>query len=239
MNIVVPMAGLGSRFADAGYTFPKPLVEIGGRPMIEVVVDALNIQGRYVFLCRREHLDQYALTDLFDRLTDDHVVVPVEHLTEGAACTVLLARDFIDNDEPLVIANSDQWVRWDPAGFFETLDEERADGGILTFHSTHPKWSYARTDPATGLVTEVAEKRPISEEATVGVYYFRRGSDFVRSADAMIAKDARVNGEFYVAPVYNEFIAAGARVITYPVQEMWGIGTPEDLESYKRHRLIP
>ena len=207
--------------------------------MIEVVVNALDLEGRYIFLCRREHLDRYALTDLFERITGNYIVVPVEVLTEGAACTVLLARDLIDNDEPLVIANSDQWIRWDPAGFFETLDQERADAGILTFRSTHPKWSYARTDMASGLVTEVAEKRPISEDATVGVYYFRRGADFVRSADAMIAKDARVNGEFYVAPVYNEFIAAGLRVITYPVQEMWGIGTPEDLESYKRYRLIP
>ena len=106
MNIVIPMAGLGSRFADSGYTFPKPLVEVGGRPMIQVVVDSLDLQGRYIFLCRREHLDKYALEDLFDRLTDDHAVVPVEDLTEGAACTVLLARDFIDNDEPLEIGRA-------------------------------------------------------------------------------------------------------------------------------------
>lgn len=222
MNILIPMAGRGSRFEAAGYTFPKPLIDVDGKPMIQVVTESLGVEGRYIFLVLRDHLCDYALTDLFDRIAPDHVIVPVDGVTEGAACTALLARDFID-DGPLLIANSDQLIEWDHA-----LPD--ADGVILTFRATHPKWSYVREEQ--GRVVEVAEKRPISDKATCGVYWFRQGSDFVNGADAMIAQERRVNGEFYIAPVFNELIERGRTVVSHDVTRMVGLGTPEDLEAY-------
>ena len=230
MNIVIPMAGRGSRFIEAAYSFPKPLIDVAGRPMIQVVTDSLNIRGRYIFLVLREHLEQYAIPDLLGRILplDPVIVVPVDRVTEGAACTALLAREYIDDDQPLVIANSDQYIEWDPRRL-----TSRGDGAIATFHATHPKWSYVRTQ--YGMVTEVAEKRPISTDATCGIYYWRRGGAFVRSADQMIAADRRVNGEFYIAPTFNELIAEGAAIVPYPVRSMWGLGTPEDLETFLAH----
>lgn len=230
MNILIPMAGRGSRFAEQGYTFPKPLIDVGGRPMIQVVTDSLGLNGHYIFLVLREHLEQYAIPDLVKRMVHSSTIVPVEGVTEGAACTALLAKDLIDSDEALVIANSDQIVYWDPADFFDKMVD--ADGGIVTFPSTHPKWSFVRVEGQR--VVEVAEKRPISRLATVGIYYFRHGSDFVRAAEEMIAAEERVNDEFYIAPTFNRLIAKGARVLAYPSRRMIGLGTPEDLAAFTR-----
>jgi dTDP-glucose pyrophosphorylase len=235
LNILIPMAGRGQRFLDQHYAFPKPLISVDGKPMIEAVVESLNVRGRFIFLVLAEHLRTYALPELLRRAVrpDEAVIVPVHQITEGAACTALLAKDYIDSDEPLLIANSDQLVEWEPEHFVETAE----DGCIATFTATHPKWSYVRLD-AAGYVAEVAEKRPISDHATCGIYYFAHGSSFVWGAERMIATDKRVNGEFYIAPVYNELIEMGARITTYEVEAMHGLGTPEDLEEYKRRKAL-
>jgi dTDP-glucose pyrophosphorylase len=155
----------------------------------------------------------------------------VEGITEGAACTTLLAKEFIDNDQPLLTANSDQFVEWDSNEFLYSMQADEVDGGILTFNSVHPKWSFAKTDE-DGFVTEVAEKKPISNNATVGIYYWSKGSDYVKFAEQMIKKDNRVNGEFYVCPVYNEAIEDEKKIKTFHVEKMWGLGTPEDLKVF-------
>ncbi len=235
MNIVIPMAGEGTRFRDRGYSFPKPLIPVQNKTMIQVVIESLALDGHYIFLCRREHLEQYAIEAMLRLFVNDFEIVEVGGLTEGAACTVLLARNKIDNDDEMIIANSDQWIRWNSSRFLSYMREKNVDGGILTFHSTHPKWSYAKVD-SEGLVTEVAEKTPISTHATAGVYYFRHGKLFVNGADDMIRKNIRTNNEFYVCPVYNQVIKSGAKVIYYPVEEMWGLGTPEDLDSFITHK---
>jgi len=152
-------------------------------------------------------------------------------VTEGAAITVLLAEKMINNDEELIIANSDQIVDWNSQHFLSFMRKKEADGGIVTFISTHPKWSFVKVNDK-GIVTEVAEKRPISNIATVGIYYFKKGRYFVNSANKMIAKNLRVNNEFYVAPTYNELISEGKTVLYYPVAEMRGLGTPEDLQNF-------
>jgi dTDP-glucose pyrophosphorylase len=161
-------------------------------------------------------------------------VIEVDGITEGAACTALLAKDFIDNDDPLFFANSDQYVQWNPVDFMYNMQETNADGGIVTFKATHPKWSFAKVNEQ-GVVTEVAEKNPISDNATVGFYYWKCGSDFVRSAEKMIEKNIRVNNEFYVCPVYNQAIEDGLVVRNYEASEMWGLGTPEDLDYFVNH----
>tara|TARA_B100000900_G_scaffold409300_1_gene424978 strand:+ start:396 stop:1100 length:705 start_codon:yes stop_codon:yes gene_type:complete len=228
MNILIPMAGAGSRFEKAGYTFPKPLIEIHGKPMIQKVVENLNLKGRYIFLVQKEHYDRYALNYLLPLIAPGCEIVQVDQMTEGAACTTLLAKKFIDNDAPLITANSDQFIEFEE-GWQHDLSCDN-DGNILTFKATHPKWSFAKVEE--DLVTEVAEKKPISDTATVGVYHWKKGSDYVKYAEQMISKNIRVNNEFYVCPVFNEAIQDGKYIGTIPVKKMWGLGTPEDLRTF-------
>jgi HAD superfamily hydrolase (TIGR01509 family) len=235
MNILIPMAGAGSRFQQAGYTFPKPLIDVEGKPMIQVVVDNLNIDATYIYVVQKEHREKYNLDTLLNLITPNCKIVEVDGLTEGAACTTLLAKEFIDNDEPLVMANSDQFVEWDSNEFMYKMIEQKVDGGILTFTATHPKWSFAKVDEY-GYVTEVAEKNPISDIATVGVYYWAKGSDYVKYAEQMISKDIRTNGEFYTCPTFNEAIGDGKKIKTFNIEKMWGLGTPEDLKYYLENK---
>ena len=231
MNVLIPMAGAGSRFQQAGYTFPKPLIDVEGKPMIQVVVENLNIDANFIFVVQKQHREQYNLDTLLNLIAPNSKVVEVDGLTEGAACTALLAKEYIDNDNPLFFANSDQFVEWDSTEFMYKMNETDADGGIVSFRATHPKWSFAKIDES-GLVTEVAEKNPISDIATVGYYYWKKGSDFVKYAEDMIEKDIRVNNEFYVCPVFNQAIEDKKEIRTFDIPKMWGLGTPEDLKYY-------
>lgn len=234
MNVLIPMAGAGSRFEKAGYTFPKPLIDVRGKPMIQWVVDNLNVEAKYIFIVQKNHFEKYNLKDTLDNFCPNNEIVQIDGITEGAACTTLLAKQYIDKDEPLIIANSDQFVEWNNEEFIYTSTTADLDGNILTFKSTHPKWSYAKTNDL-GYVTEVAEKRPISDIATVGIYYWRKGSDYVKYAEQMIQKNIRVNNEFYVCPVFNEAIEDGKKIRTFNIEKMWGLGTPEDLEHFLKN----
>jgi HAD superfamily hydrolase (TIGR01509 family) len=234
MNILIPMAGAGSRFEKAGYTFPKPLIDVRGKPMIQWVVDNLNVDAKYIFIVQKSHFDQYNLKDTINNFCPNNEIIQIDGITEGAACTTLLAKQFINNEEPLIIANSDQFVEWDSDDFMYNCGAGDLDASILTFKSTHPKWSFAKMNEC-GYVTEVAEKKPISDIATVGIYYWRKGSDYVKYTEQMIDKNIRVNNEFYVCPVFNEAIKDGKKVRTYNVEKMWGLGTPEDLENFLKN----
>jgi HAD superfamily hydrolase (TIGR01509 family) len=231
MNVLIPMAGAGSRFQQAGYTFPKPLIDVRGKPMIQVVVDSLNIEANYVYIVQKEHRIKYNLDTLLNLITPNCSIVEVDGLTEGAACTTLLAKEYINNDEPLLIANSDQYIEWDSNEFMYKMTEQNLDGGIVTFRATHPKWSFAKINEY-GFVTEVAEKNPISDIATVGVYYWKHGKDYVTYAERMIEKNIRVNNEFYVCPVFNQAVEDGKMIKTFDIKTMLGLGTPEDLQYF-------
>jgi HAD superfamily hydrolase (TIGR01509 family) len=231
LNVLIPMAGAGSRFQQAGYTFPKPLIDVKGKPMIQVVVENLNIDANYIFVVQKEHREKYNLDTLLNLITPNCKIVEVDGLTEGAACTALLAKEYIDTENPLFFANSDQFVEWDSNEFMYKMNETEADGGIVTFKSTHPKWSFAKIDNK-GNVIEVAEKNPISDIATVGFYYWKQGSDFVKYAERMIEKNIRVNNEFYVCPVFNQAIEDNKKIKVYDIPKMWGLGTPEDLNLF-------
>ena len=234
MNVLIPMAGAGSRFEKAGYTFPKPLIEVNQKPMIQLVVENLSLDAHYIFVVQKKHREMYKLDSFLNIIAENCSVIEVDGLTEGAACTALLARELIDNDEPLFFANSDQFVEWDSTDFMYKMSETKADGGIVTFKATHPKWSFAKINER-GFVQEVAEKNPISDNATVGFYYWKHGSDFVKYADQMINKNKRVNNEFYVCPVFNEAIDDGLDILPFEVKGMWGLGTPEDLDFYLKN----
>jgi dTDP-glucose pyrophosphorylase len=240
LQIVIPMAGRGSRFAQAGFTTPKPLIPVGDRPMIQWVIDNIRPQRphRFIFLCLSEHLEKYPEVPAeLRRLCPGCEIVPVKSVTEGAACTVLLAREFINSENPLMIANSDQIVDLNIDIYLAAGAGPGVRGLIMTFWSDHAKWSYCRLRP-DGTVGEVIEKQVVSNEATVGIYNFQHGRDYVRAADAMIAANLRVNNEFYVAPTYNQLIAEGARIVTMKTGReydgMYGLGIPEDLEIFKK-----
>ena len=231
MQIVIPMAGKGQRFANQGFSKPKPLIEINGNPMIQVVIENLNMDAQYTFICQKEHCEKYSLENFLESIKPNCNIIKIDEITEGPASTVLLAKKFINNDDELIIANSDQFVEWDSYNFISDLHSKNADGGILTFEAYDKKWSFVKVDDM-GFVTEVAEKKPISNVATVGIYYYKKGKFFVEAAEQMIRKNIRINDEFYVAPVYNEMIGNGKKICVYNVKKMYGLGTPEDLDLY-------
>lgn len=241
LNIVIPMAGSGRRFQERGYTFPKPLIEIKKRPMIEIVTKniAPEIEHKFTFICRKEHYDNYALHYLLNLLSPGCNIIVIDRVTEGAACTILLAKEYINNEDPLIIANADQYIDSDINEFVSCAVDTQADGLIMSFKAKHPKWSFAKLD-SQGQVIEVAEKKPISDNATVGIYYFKQGKYFVDAAEAMIKKDMRVNNEFYVCPVYNELILKDKIIKTFevPAEAMYGLGTPEDLDKFLESPII-
>lgn len=225
MNIVIPCSGLGSRFVAAGYSVPKPLIPIKGKPMIEHVLENIALPSDKIYIvCLAEHLPLFTSTNLLH--CGNVCFVPQRGRLQGAVASVLLAKVFIDTDEPLIIANSDQWICYDKKTFREDVCIN--DGTIMTFESDSPKWSYARTN-VDGRVLEVAEKVVISPYVTCGVYGWRRGQDFVDAALQMMAKDITTNGEFYVCPIFNEML--NDCVYIHRVEEMYGMGTPEDLEA--------
>jgi NDP-sugar pyrophosphorylase family protein len=240
INIVIPMAGLGKRFVDAGFTHPKPFIDVLGKPMIRHVIENLNMEGAsFTLIARKEHSENYrsVIGDLNNLFSIN--LVTIEKLTEGTACTVLYSKRIIDNDVPLLIANSDQIVDFDCSKFVQDAQDKNLDGSILTFidKELNPKWSFAKLNDDNGLVTEVQEKKAISQYATVGIYYFGKGSDFVNGAIEMIINNDRVNNEFYTCPVYNYLIRENKRIGIYNIEAeaMHGIGTPEDLKQYISH----
>jgi HAD superfamily hydrolase (TIGR01509 family) len=230
ITVVIPMAGNGSRFTRAGYADPKPLIPVRGKPMISWVVDNLAIPcAQFIFVIRADYPE--SCKEHLRSIAPHCSIVVVDQVTEGAACTVLLAKDLINNNTPLLIANSDQFIEFDCAEFVRSFIESGADGKISTFDGQrNPKWSYAAVKD--GFVTEVREKDPFSSHATTGVYMWKHGADFVRFAEQMIAKNIRVNNEFYTVPVYNEAIADGLKVTISDCVKMWGLGVPEDLEFF-------
>ncbi|OBT15801.1 glycosyl transferase family 2 [Vibrio tasmaniensis] len=238
LNIVVPMAGKGSRFAEAGYASPKPLIDVNGKRMIEVVINNLKPKcpHRFIFVCQNEHIKKYNLRQVFENVCDDFEVIGINGVTTGAAVTVLKAREFIDNNSPLMIANSDQWVDTDINEYLQDMVERRLDGSMLTMKANDPKWSYAKIDEKSGLVSEVVEKVVISDEATVGIYNFANGSEFCKYADYMIEKDIRSNNEFYVAPVYTFLANESGKIGVYNIGQeangMYGLGIPADLDLF-------
>ena len=236
VNIVIPMAGHGSRFSAAGYLSPKPLIDIFGKTMIETVIENLrpDQNARFIFICQRTHYKEYELEQIFNRcLGGDWECVLLDGVTEGAACTVLEAEKFIGDDSDLIIANSDQIVDCNISDYLSFARASKADGLVMTFSANDPKWSYISLT-TEGDAIEVAEKKVISTHATTGIYYFATGKSFKDAALNMIKKNIRVNNEFYVAPVYNEIIGYGGKVRIWEIGDkaMHGIGTPEDLNAY-------
>lgn len=231
--IIVPMAGMGSRFTEAGYKDIKPLIPIFGKPMIEHVVDSIDLHADWIFVVQRGHREKYDLDAKLQALRPGCTIIDTGYgPTEGAACSILLAKEYINNDRVLIVINSDNIIEWNSLSAMSRLMLSDADGLILTFKDSDPKWSFAKLDKDEKYITEVAEKKPISDNATAGMYIWKHGKDFVSAAEQMISKNIRTNNEFYLCPVYNENIAMRQKIIIHPVIAMHGVGTPQDLEKY-------
>ncbi len=234
------MAGQGKKFAEKGYTFPKPLIEIQGKPMIEWVVKNLTParEHRFIFICRREHYEKYKLGATLNLLAPNCKVVISSGDTAGAASTALLAKEYIDNQDPLLLAGSDQFVEGGVNAFLDFAEKENIDGAILTLKATHPKWSFSKIGQS-GYVIETAEKNPISDNASVGIFYFKSGSDFAGAAESMIKKDIRTHEQFFIAPAYNELILQDKKIKIFEVPSglVHSWATPEDLENFLKDPL--
>jgi len=231
------MAGAGSRFAVAGFKDPKPLIRLHGMPMIKLIINNLTpkIAHRFIFVCQKEHANQYALREKLNEWAPGCAVVEIEGLTMGAACTVLKAKDLINTDEPLMIANSDQFVDISIDDYLLEMGSNKLDGLIMTMTTIDPKWSFVKLSNEK-LVIDVVEKKAISNEATVGIYNYKHGADFVTAAEKMIQQNIAVNGEFYVAPAYNLMIQENKKIGIYNIgaegNGMYGLGIPSDLELF-------
>jgi len=232
LNILIPMAGSGQRFIDSGYTTPKFLIDIFGKPMIEHAAKSLDIYGNYIYIVQKEHYDKYNLEYILNSITPNCKIITIQDKTNGAAVTTLFAEQLIDNDQPLIIFNSDQIIEWN-AENFKNFIKNNLDGAIVTFKAEGTQWSYVKMNDL-GLISEVAEKKQISNDATAGIYYWSKGSDYVYYAKQMIDKQIKINNEFYVAPVYNEAIIDNKQIFSFSSNEIWNVGTPDDLEFYVR-----
>lgn len=237
MQVLIPMAGRGSRFLNEKdrnpeYNKPKPLINIAGHMMIEWALSSLPLtkEDTLIFLVLKEHVDNSHIDQkLKEKFGENIKIVVVDKVTEGAACTALLAEKYIDNEEPMILTDSDHYL--DGEQIFKDLKELNCDGLIPVFYATGTKWSFSKTNE-DGKVIEVAEKRPISTNANIGAYYFSKGKDFVSAAKEMIAAEDRTNGEFYVAPVYNYLIKKGKNIRLSRPSFVYGLGTPKDLENF-------
>jgi dTDP-glucose pyrophosphorylase len=238
MQVLVLLAGSSEAFSDKGYTYPKYLVEINGKPLIEYVINTIKdlCNAKFIFAVLKEDCEKFHLDSVIDLLIPSAKIVQIEQVARGAACTALLAIEYIHNDEPLLIINGDQIVDVDIFKAIQQFQAENLDGGIITFDSVHPRWSYVRLNDEN-LVIEASEKRPISKYATAGTYYFRKGSDFIKATMSMIEKDANVNGLYYVCPSYNEMILNQAKIGTYHIEreKYISVATPEGIENFKKY----
>ena len=234
LRIAILMAGRGQRFIDAGFSVPKPLIDVYGKPMIQKVVENIMLPATFTFYVLAEHYKKYSLNYILPLICKNNPckIILVDKVTQGAACTALLDESLKDSNDELLFVNSDQLVEWSQEHFINYMKLKNADGGIVTFSASHSKWSYVKVTDHTNIITELAEKKVISNQATAGIYFFKKASDFVFAAEQMISKNIKTNDEFYLAPCYNELIAAGKKILSYPVPEVYGLGTPEDLGIY-------
>ena len=231
INVLVPMAGLGSRFLTKGFTKPKPMIDVNGTPMIIKAIKSLGVENaNYLFVVTENEFTKY-ITEEISKLVPAKFI-SIDYLTEGPACSALLFESQINNDDELIIANCDQIMEWDPAVFL--LNVRLFDGAVVTYHENTDKNSYA-TINSSGIVTSIKEKQVVSNISLNGIHYWKKGKYFVESSKEMIKQDDRApNGEFYVGPSYNHMIKKGLKVGIYhiPNQMHHAVGIPEDLEKY-------
>lgn len=239
MKAVMPVAGLGSRFATVGITKPKPLIQVGNKPMVRWAADSIPFvnDDDFIFIVRQAHVDEYQIDDqlreIFSSSIDIHVI---DYLTEGPACTARLAEKYVEPEESVIITDSDHY--FENEAFCDLIQNETVDvdGAIPVFESEEEGLSYSVVNEEKQ-ITEIKEKDRISKFANIGSYYFDQFGDFIRALDNMKSEKRKVNNEYYVAPAYNELIAEGGTVVARECSKVWSLGTPEDLERFQQDFL--
>ena len=231
MNILIPMAGRGSRFNLPQYNLPKPLININQKPLIEYVIDSLDLAGNCIFIVQKYHIDHYGVDEILKGIDPFCKIIAIDEVTDGPACSALLAKEYINNEDELVIANCDQIMEWNSEIFLANC--RFYDGAVVTYHETSNKNSYAKLS-SKGSVLQIKEKEVISNVSLNGIHYWKKGNYFVRSAEEMIRKNERYNNEFYIGPSYNHMISNRLDVGIYhiPNEQHNAVGVPEDLENY-------
>ena len=231
LRVVIPLAGSGNSYKKAGYNFPKFLVDIAGKPMIQWVIENINVDGKYIFIFKKSDFEKYNLKYMIQLLVKDFEIILVDEDTDGAAKTVLEAQHLINNEYPLAIVNGDQYMKWNSNEFFYAMAADECDGGLVTFKSPHPQFSFVKTGE-NGFIKECSEKKPISNDATAGVYYFREGKSFVEAANQMIDKKIMTDGQYFVCPAYNELILDGKKIRKFDIEKIWSFSVPEGLKYF-------
>lgn len=238
MNIVIPMAGRGERFLKDGYTRPKPLINVNNKTMIEYAIESLNLSGNFIFIVYKYSNDSLnqELDSILRKYSNN--IISIDYITEGPASSALLAKDYINNDDPLVITNCDQIMEWDSYDFINYTNQSNLDGLVVTYESNTPKNSYIKLNQF-GLGEKLAEKEVISNHSLNGIHYWKKGKYFINSTEEMIEQEIRCNGEFYISLTYNQMIDKGLNVGVYHIDnnQHHAVGTPEDLEKYIRNKV--
>ena len=229
----MPLAGKGLRLSQAGYKLPKPLVTVREKPIIQWAIDTVGLDGNFIFCCKKEHIEEFNLDEKLVNIIPNCKIISIDNDTDGTAQTILHASKFIDSNEELFISDSDHCMIWDYNNFKSRITKKEIDACVMIYpdQQTSNAYSYVKMDK-NGYVTEAAEKIPISTTAAAGMHYYKKGSDFVEYAEKMIKKNIRFNNEFYVTPVYNELIMNRKKIITYPIEKKWPLGSPDEIENF-------
>jgi len=239
MNVVVMMAGSSDGFIKDGYQYPKLLTEVNGKTMVELVIEGMKsittIENNVIVVINKQDDDRYYLGDVIKLILPNSHVMVVSQKTAGAVATSLLTIERIDESTPLLLINGDQVLDYEERIFIDYFVNENADAGTVTFNSVHPRWSYVKTNHR-GFVCEAAEKRPISNNATAGFYYFKKSFDYIECAKRLILKDNHLNGLFYICPVFNEMILDQKNIVTYQIDasKYHSFMSPEKVKQFEQ-----
>lgn len=237
INILIPLAGSNQFFNELEYPYPKPLIEINNKTMIEHVIENFNTikeEKQFIFIVNSEECTKYHLDNALNLLTDNKCkIIKIDNQTKGATCSAMMAIEHINNDKKLIIANADQLFDDNLGSIISKFKD--VDAGVITFNSIHPRWSYARIDENNHIV-ETAEKRPLSKNAIAGLFYFKRGKDFISSSMSMIQKDASVNNLYYISPTLNEMVLQNKKMTIYKIDnnKYHTFYTPQKIQEYER-----
>lgn len=238
LKIIVPLGGSSELFSSAGYFYPKPLIEVKGRPMIELVLEnpiAIHHEKHFIFIVKEEECNKFHLDNTLKILCPGSTIIKLKNDTKGGLCSVLMAIDEVQEEDSLLILNGDQVIDKKISEIISFWKSENADAGLVTFRSVHPRWSYARV--VNGCVLQTAEKNPISSNAIAGVYYFKRSKDFFKSAYNTIKNDVQLEGRYYISPVINDFVLNNLSIIPYQIEtkEYHLFYSPQVLQEFERN----
>jgi len=235
------MAGLGRRLASCAYNEPKPLIKIFGKTIMEWAITSVGTEGNFIFCCRKDHIKNYEIDIRLKKIMPACEIISINYQTQGTVQTILEASHLINNDDELIISDSDHYILWDTPRFNKEIRNSNIDACVMIFPENQysSALSYVKLDEE-GYVVQAAEKIPISGTAAAGIHYYKKGSDFVKYGKIMIDKDRRFNNEFYVTPVYNELVEDGKKIVTFPIIKKWALGDPTELDiflkEYKNYR---